>query len=376
MKFTTRLLVSAAMPALATTLLHAMPVGDNAELFVTGTAGVRSDSNIYLSPSNTSDTIIEANPGFELSFGKNSATTGTLTFAENFSFFSSHTNLNSSLANAALNTNYQNGKTRLGFHASYNELNQNTVNTRNADELVRRNLTHVGGSGELAFSPKTSLEAGVNYDDTEYQKAGYSDLTTFSIPLNFYYELTPKIDVGFGYQYRSSWQQVGADSKDHFFHFSSRGEFTPKLTGTVNVGVTERRFNRATGIVGVGSSTSLLGIDSNLIYAVTPKVGVQLGVSNDFGANAFGQQQKNLSVSGLVRAQVAPELEFTGGVSYRAIDYYTRTDDYWELQLGAGYIITENVRVNAAVAYRTNQSDVANAEFEDNVVSVAANFRF
>lgn len=376
MKFTKRILTLAVIVTATSEMAHGLPVGDNAEVFVTGAVGVRADSNIYLSKSNTSDTIMEVDPGLEMSFGHNSATTGTLTVAENLSFFSSHTNLNSSLTNAALSTNYQDGKTKVGVQASYNELNQNSVNTRNADELVRRNLTHVGGSGEVAVSLKTSIEAGLHYNNTDYQKTGYSDLTTLSIPLNFYYELTPKVDVGFGYQYRSSWQQIGADSKDHFIHLSSRGEFTPKLAGSVNIGVTERHFERSTGIAGVGRNESLLGIDSSLQYAVTPKVGVQLGVSNDFGENAFGQQQKNLSVNGAVQAKFSPELEATAGVNYRAIDYYTRTDDYWELQVGASYVINANFRVAGAVAYRTNQSDISASEFDDNVISFTASFRF
>ena len=376
MKLIKRFITLAAVMAAGSELAQALPIGDNAEVFVTAAVGARADSNIFLSSTKTSDTIVEADPGFAVDFGKNSATTGTLTFAENLSFYSSHTHLNSSLTNAALNTNYQDGKTKLGLQASYNELNQNSVDIRNADELVRRNLTHVGGTGEVGVSEKTSVVVGLQYNNTDYQKLGYSDLTTFQVPVDFYYELTPKVDVGFGYQYRSNWQQIGPDSQDHFFHFSSRGEFTPKLSGTVNIGVTERHFDRSTGIAGVGRNQSLLGIDSNLVYAATPKVSAQLGVSNDFGANAFGQQQKNFSINGLVGMKFAPELEMTGGVSYRALDYYTRTDDYWELQLGATYTISENINVVAAFAYRTNKSDLAAYQFDENVVSFTANFRF
>ncbi|HWA85493.1 MAG TPA: hypothetical protein VG710_04670, partial [Opitutus sp.] len=323
MKLIKRFLTLAATVALGGEMAQALPVGDNAEIFVTGDVGARADSNIFLTSRKTSDTIVEATPGLELSFGKNSATTGSLTAAEDFSFYTTHTNLNSSLANTALNTNYQDGKTKLGIRASYSEVNQNTVDIHNADELVRRNLTHLGGTGEIALSLKTSMEAGMQYDNTDYRKTGYSDLTTFWIPMNFYYELTPKVDVGFGYQYRSNWQQIGADSQDHFFHFSSRGEFTPKLSGSVNIGVTKRHFDSSPKIAGVGRNESLLGIDSNLTYAVTPKVNAQLGVSNDFGANAFGQQQKNFSINGLVQLKFAPELQATAGVSYRAIDYFT-----------------------------------------------------
>lgn len=376
MKLTKQFLTLAVVVAAGSELAQALPIGDNAEVFVTGTVGARADSNIFLTSRKTSDTIVEVDPGVGIKFGNNSATTGTLTFAENFSFYTSHTKLNSSLANTALNTNYQDGKTSLALQASYIESNQNTVDVQNTDTLVRRNATNLGGTGEIAISLKTSVQAGLQYSNTDYRKTGYSDLTTLTVPLNVYYELTPKIDVGLGYQYRSSWQQIGADSQDHFFHFSSRGEFTPKLTGSLNFGLTERHFERATGLPGVGRNETLPGIDANLDYAVTPKVSAQLGVSNDFGANAFGQQQKNFSINTLVQVAFAPELSMSGGIRYRAIGYYTRTDDYWEGQLGATYTISENISVAAAFAYRTSKSDLASYKFDENVVSFTANFRF
>ena len=50
---------------------HAAPflaIGDGAELFATGTLGVRADDNIFLSGKATSDTIFDVNPGLTLDF--------------------------------------------------------------------------------------------------------------------------------------------------------------------------------------------------------------------------------------------------------------------------------------------------------------------
>lgn len=390
MKPTTRLLTISALVALATVPALALPVGDNAELFVTGTAAVRSDSNIYLSSNKESDVIFDLAPGLEFDFGKGSAVTGTATFAESFSVYSDHSGLNASLAVAGINTAYEDGKTKVTFNASYAELNQNTVDVTGsgtvADALIRRNVFNIGGTGEVAVTEKTSVAGGLQYSNTDYRRTGFSDSTMLSIPLNFYYELTPKLDVGLGYRFRENWQQLLLDSRDHFVSLAARGDFTPKLTGTVNVGVTQRHFNRTPTTPGIDQNPTLLGVDANLSYAATPKMSVSLGVTNDFDTNAVGQQQKNLALRTGVNANFSEQWAFNGSIAYRSIDYYTRTDSYTELQAGLSYIVNASVHLTGAIAYRNNDSARDRTEttntgadarsFDDTVFSLAANFRF
>jgi hypothetical protein len=71
-------------------------------------------------------------------------------------------------------------------------------------------------------------------------------------------------------------------------------------------------------------------------------------------------------------------------LSYRAIDYYqapfasgpARIDDYFEGQISATYRVNQNVGITGAFSYRSNKSDLPTSEFDNNVVSIAANFRF
>lgn len=368
-----------AISAVVATTVQAAPflaIGDNAELFLTGTLGVRTDSNIFLSPNARSDTIIDINPGVELVFGNASAVKGSLSFTESFANYSSHSDLNSNLASTSFYAGIEDGKSKGSVSIRYSQLNQNTVDTVggvNKDALARRNVLGMGANAEISATEKTSVGAGVQYDKTDYLRAGYSDQETVAVPVNYFYELTPKLDVSVGYRYRRTWQQIGEDSTDHFYNVGVRGELTPKLSGTINVGIEQRHFTHL-------ENQTLPGIDSSLTYAATPKVSLQLGVSNDFDSNAQGQQQKNLSFRGSGSFMIADEWSVTTALTYRVIDYIkltpARSDDYFEGQIGVTYQVNNVIRVSGALAYRSNTSDLTSAEFDGTVVSLSASFRY
>jgi len=366
----------ALLSVMATTAQAApfLAVGDNAEIFLTGTLGVRADSNIFLTSNATSDTIFDIDPGLQLVFGNGSAVKGTWDFTENFSEYASHSGLNSSLASTSFTAGIEDGKSKGTVTASYNQLNQNTVdNTLHKDVLARRNVLAAGANGEVSATEKTSVGLGFQYEKTDYLLSGFNNDETATVPFNYYYEVTPKLDLSAGYRYRGTWVQGGEDSTDHFFNVGLRGELTPKLTGTVNVGVTERHFTHS-------PNASLLGIDSSFSYAVSPKATLQFGVSNDFDTNSQGQAEKNFAINGSGTVNLSEQWSVTGSLSYRVIDYLdtspARTDDYFEGQISASYQVNSVVRITGAFAYRTNNSTLNGAGFDDNVLSLAANFRY
>lgn len=348
-----------------------LAIGDGAELFATGTLGVRADDNIFLSNNATSDVIFDITPGLEFTFGKDGQVKGSLTLVDAFSNYTDHSDLNTDLFSTDFVAGYSDGKMKLDFAAGYHELNQNTVDTAAAagGTLTRRDVSNVHVGGEVEVSEITSVSLGYTYVHTNYKRSGYGDSDDTTVPLNFYYKMTPKLDLSAGYQYRNFQTQIGQDSVDHFFNVGARGEFTPLLSGTVRIGYTKRTFDR-------GNDESLLGVDGSLTYALTPKTNVQMTISNQPDTSPQGQQQKNFSVGASVTSNVSDVLKLTGGLSYRAIDYLTRTDDYLEGNLGATYIVNAYVNLIGAYAYRHNSSVINSSEFTNNVFSLAANIRY
>jgi hypothetical protein len=343
-----------------------MAIGDGAEIFVTGMLGARADDNIFLTDNAQSDVIFDINPGAELTFGKGGQLQGKLTLVDAFANYSRNSKLNTNLFSGDFGAKYDDGKLKLGLNAGYHELNQNSVDIHG---LTRRDVFTVGGNAEVEISEITSVASGITYTHTNYKRAGYGDSDDYVIPVNFYYKWTPKVELSLGYQFRDYQTTVGQDSTDHYLNVGARGEFTPKLTGQFTVGVTQRRIAH-------GGDETMLGLDAKFSYELTPKTALQLGASSAPDTAPQGQQQKNFSVYGQIKTDISEQLSLNAGLSYRAIDYLTRTDDYVEGTLGATYLVNNYVNLVGGYVYRHNSSKLSGSVFTNNVFSFAANIRY
>jgi polysaccharide biosynthesis protein VpsM len=368
-----RFFVAALVAAgLSAPLMGALTLGDGSELFLNGTVGFQYDDNLFLRNTNAKgDYITTLTPGVEVQFGQNSLAKGSFIYNEAFTRYNSHSSQDSNLASVAFNTNYDDGKTKASFGASYNQVAQNTVDARLAAILVRRDITAVNGRGEWSLSDKTSFAAGANYNRTNYKTAGFVTSSDYSIPLDFYYEMMPKVDMSVEYKFRETdLSQNQPKYTDNFLGVGARGEFSPKLSGEYHIGYTQRHLGSG------GSNESLLGVDSNFIYLFSPKTTVNLGVSNDFDNAATGVSQKVLS--GTLGVQTQFEEGFSGNVavSYRDLNYNSgERDHYWETTVGLQQQYNKYLSFTAAYTYRNNSSNLP-VGFADNVFSVSGSVRY
>jgi polysaccharide biosynthesis protein VpsM len=381
MKTTGRILSTGIMLALFTgTGVWAAPmmaVGDNAQLFFTASAGLRSDDNIYLKNKNeASDTIWSFKPGLDFVFGNNAATKGHAYYTEEFLRYSSHSKQNTSLANVGFTSAYSDGKSKLDLAGSYAQTAQNDVTIPGA--IVERNVTNLKGVGEVSVSDKTTVGLGLVYDKNDYGPASYVDSSNFSIPLDGYFEVSPKLAASVGYRYRSvSLSGNAPDGKDHFFSVGARGEFSEKLTGQLRVGYAKRSF---TG----GKDYSTLGLDSGFNYNFSEKTTFQFTFTNDFGASALGQSTKDRTLAVNAVSKVDSQWSWNVGLSERSIEYpagragstVSTTDDFFEGNLGVAYTYNTHLNFAAGYTYRNNGSDLAAFEFKNTVFSVGANIRY
>ncbi len=370
-----RLAILATLSGLSAKAAPFMAVGDNAELFVTASAQVQFDDNIYLDPDTTlapakDDTIYSFTPGVDLVFGKGSATKGNVYYREEIRRYADNDNQNTELSSLGVRTNFDNGVTKAGFNASYAQVAQNDNDVNPLGSIVRRKLTNLGARGEFSLTEKTSLGAGINFDRTDYGPASYSDSNVVSLPVDVYFKATPKLDWSAGYRYRNSeLSGSGRDSQDHFLNVGARGEFSPKLVGQVRVGITRRSLD-------VGGDDSQLGADGNLTYAFSEKTSYQFNISNDFGSSGTGDSTENFTIGLNATNRMSEQWSFTGGLSLRKIKYSTRSDDYVEGLLAVTYNLNSIVNFGASYTYRDNSSSQTLAEFTNNVFMFGANIRY
>jgi len=353
-----------------------LAIGDNAELFLTGSAGIRYDDNILLAPSGPnkmSDGILQFVPGIELDFGKDSAIKGMFTASETLSQYLDHDEFNTQLASVAFKANYDNEKTSVATYGSYHQLDQNTYAANGTS--VRRDVSTLGVNGEYAVSQKTSFGAGFSFSRTEYLQNGYTGEKDYSVPLNAYYAITPKVDLSAGLTYTRSDVDNGLSYDDYYYNIGARGEFTPKLTGNFSIGFDDRSASGSP----TAQDNSGLSFHGGLSYLYSPKTTFTFNADKGFtNSAASGSTQKNLSFSLGGQTQIAPDWKANAGITYRQIEYQglARTDDYVEGTIGATYIINANFSVNGSYIYRENTSDAASAEFKNNVVALSVSARY
>lgn len=372
MKSSGRILLLGALLGAPLSAAPFLAVGDNAELFLTGSIAVRLDDNIYLNPASTKkdDTVWSFTPGVDLVFGKGSATQGNLYYRREIVRYSDNRNQNTELDSFGLKSLYDGGKSKFDLAASYAELAQNDNNVIALGDIVDREVSHFHAKPEFGLTDKTSLGIGVTYDKIDYGPAGYSDLSAFALPIDVYFEYSPKMQISVGYRYRDN--NVGGaaiDSKDHFVSIGARGEFTPKLTGQVRVGSNSRKFDR-------GGDDSGLGLEGNLTYVVTDKSSVSLDFSNDYNNAANGDPTERFQWGLSANSQVSDQVSLNGRLTYMSIDYPGRTDTYVEGTVAAVYTYDTTVNFVGSFTYRNNYAGRGGIDFENNVFSFGANIRY
>ena len=353
-----------------------LAIGDNAELFVTGTAGVRYDDNILLSPNNLrkDDVIAQFVPGLALEFGKDSLVKGALTAQETLNTYSKNSQLNTQLGAATFEAHYDNGKLQLGANAAYTQLDQNTYAANGTN--IRRDATAAGVNGEYSISDKTKIGSGLTYAETSYKTAGGVNSKEYGVPVNIYYGITPKVDLSSGVSYRKSELGNGDSYDDYYYNLGARGDFTPKLEGSFSVGYNDRKGSGPTAKDGSG-----LGLRSGLVYHYTEKTLFRLDSSRDFSNGATGASQEATAVTISGYTALAADWKANVAVTYRSVDFLitpSRTDDYFEGSIGATYVINANLSVNGSFTHRSNSSDdtIARSSFIDNIVSLSISARY
>lgn len=367
-----------------------IPLGSDAKLHFTLDGQVRYDDNINLSEKNAeSDTILVAIPGIELNYDGGQST-GQVVVQEQFNKYCDHSTLDGELFSAVGDYKYDGAITDFDAHASYREQDQGNTGMRNREEAVRHDLTGFSANVIWSATEKTRAGAGGAYEAVRYPDAVLADSETFSVPVDLYYAITPKIDLSVGYRYRTANLDslpsiiagkivyIDNDWDGHFFNIGATGEFTPKLKGQFRVGYNKREYSR-------GGSEDQLGLMGGMTYAYSPKGSFELTVSNDFGNSILGTGQRVFSIRGGGRYEFTPQWSTQFGLGYEATKYdlplgsvYTRNrkDEFITADITLTYAINENVALLGTYVHRENFSNRAGEDFSGNLLILGASLRY
>jgi len=366
-----RSLLLSGLAVLGSVSLFGAAASSGINAVVTGDVAVNFDDNVTLAKKKTSDTWFNFAPGISVESDRQNS------FSANYAWnqFSSHSKLNTGLLGLDGNFGFDDGKGALLGKLGYHETAQNTVDTRLADKLVRKDESTVGLKSKFSPSPLGRVEASFSYVDSKYKDVAFNSNKIWEVPVEAYYEYSPKLALGGGYRYRSTDLATGTtSSKDNYVYFAADGEFAPSLRGKVTVGFNERTPVR-------GAKDSGLGFEAQLSYEVTPKSRVTGSLSNDYGVAGTGTNQRNLNFR--LGADSELEASWSAGASfaYRQMTYLTTTggsDDYYELEAHVAKKWTDTIKTRAGLTHRfLRAGGVRSAgNFDNTVFAVAASVRF
>lgn len=375
-----------------------LTIGDDVKVSLLLDASVRYDDNVYTAySSEKSDEVFTVAPGILVRYGTDiSATSMTFSAIGSFYRYNDHDDLDADLAAINFNGSHKTQIYTISLSAGFNQYSMSSANsyvaTMDSGQKVDRDLTTANINGEYSISRKTKLGLGFSYYDTHYKTNGYTDSTNYTVPLNFYYAITPKIDVSAGIQYRrvASGRVAGYGSgqkykyDDIFYNLGIRGELTPKLSGGVNVGVTSRYVDK----VPTGrdkDDRTLFGMSANLAYSLTPKTQLSLRMSNDFGSRSWdGGNQKAFSGRLGVQSDLSIQWRVTANIGYTRTDFMdhsadgggSRKDDYIDFSASVIYLFNETTSVALGYMLRDNSSNRDHSEFTGNIVSISFSIRY
>jgi len=166
-----------------------------------------------------------------------------------------------------------------------------------------------------------ALRAAVEHLDRESLTTGYSDLTTLTVPVAFYYQIDESLSAGVGYRSRSS--KVGnqvvspkADSDDEVFFVGIENQVSSIWGYELEVGVQERNFDANSFADQDGLFASLLV--NWQISDMTELVGE---LSNEFGTTLANQSSETGSVGVQLNHTFDERLSASLGLSYSEMEY-------------------------------------------------------
>lgn len=362
-------------------------IGDHANLLFNGSASVRANDNVFLTENNEkSDIIFVFAPGIELSIGANADAKVTIYYREDFYLYNDNSKLDSNQSNIFLSSYWNQPRLDLRLNASFEQLVQASPDARTIPgQLVNRDYATVTARGEYDIGERTSASLGLEWTDTQYESPIFVDRETLSVPVNFYYELTPLVDLSIGYRFRNTdtgdrildKNPVVPSYTDHFFNVGARGELAPKLVGETRIGYQER-------IVDGGVNKDSLSFALDFSYFATPRTTLTTGLFRDFETGGLGAAIINTGGSVGVRHTLSHLVSLQAGATYfertwereQADGQQDREEDTLDFSLGITYSPNLYVDLSAGYVFRTNSSNLSGFDYDNNIFSFTTALRY
>jgi hypothetical protein len=362
----------AASPALFSSPL--LSIGEHADLYAEVSGSVMYTDNLTLDENDELDDFrFILTPGAVLEVGRGLTNlNGSLNAQYGFVRYADNTNFDTELWNVVGDLSFSGPRYTAGVLGGYVEKQQNESDLNAVDQLVIQKTAFAGANVKYTLSQKFSLGASGRFDNITYDGGGNLDRDIYTVPVDVYYELTPKLDATAGLVYKQTDVQDGVDTDDYFYNVGLTGALTEKFSTTFKVGYTVRDFT------GDQESEGMLTLDSSSSYDATERGTLRFGLNRDFVTGGQGDSIERTGIRATYFYLLSPRLttDLTGSYTYADYQTSSREDNTWLGRVGASYRINALWSMNAFYTFRDNDSNLDGSSYTENAVQVGANFRY
>jgi len=373
--------VRAAVALLAAACLACPPahalvsLNDGTEhLYLTGTAGLSYDSNIYAHAGSVGDTIYSA--GLLLEYSRRAGMIGVdgqvgLDLSQ---FVDNH------------GENYINPRFGLEFTKATGrttgDLNLRVARENRADSAVNLRTESWNYSAALQLKypviERYSIAGNIGYTSRQYNRnTGLSNLETYNAGADLYYTLASDRDLVAGYRYRYSETSRNTAFDDNAFTVGVSGKIVSRLNGSLRVGYQARQPHGATtdgdfhGLTASGAVT----------WTATKKFSLTGELVKDLSVTAsdvsIDTLSANLDAQYVFNAKVAVFVNVGGGNSrFLGVAAAGRHDRFFTFGGGVNYTLMQHLRATLAYTHYQNWSTLAYSDYDRNTFTLSLSSRW
>jgi len=362
----------AASPALFSSPL--LSIGEHADLYLEVGGSVAYTDNLTLDENNELDDYrFILQPGLALEFGRGLTNlNGGINAQYGFVRYADNTNFDTELWNVTGDLSFNGPRYTAGVRGGYVEKQQNENDVNAVQTLVLQKLAYAGANVRYSISEKIALGVAGDFQNITYDGGNNVDRDIYAVPVDVFYELTPKLDATAGFRYRQTDVSEGFDADDYFYNVGLTGALTEKFSTNFKVGYQTRDF---TGDRGSEGTMTLLSAST---FDMTERTTLKFTLDRDFATGGQGSSIERSRAAATLFYLITPRISADITGSYILSDYEasTREDDTYLVRLGSSYLINELLSLNAFYTYRDNSSNLNGASYTENLVQVGANFRY
>ena len=354
------------------------------EIFVTGTAGIGYDTNVFASSEAVSDTTF--NTSLDLDYQRKAGLIGVnANLGWNFTKFNRNTA--EDFADPHVRAEFTKGTGRttgsLTLGAERQSRAEYALNLRTVSWDYNAGL-----NVKYPVIERYSIAGNLSYDYQDYVNSPtLFDLRTYSGSADLFYVYTSERDILGGYRIRITDTTNGTRSYDHAFTLGTSGKLFPKINGTARLGYQFRETDRG-HLATPGASPSgsndhynAFTASATATWTITRRWNMTGLVSRDFSTLAtdinVDTTAAMLDVNFAAKAKLSLFAGVGGGhMRFLGAASNGRTDTYVTGHAGVNYTLNDHFKITLSGLWYKNWSLLDRADYVRRTISLIVSSRW